>query len=458
MNKKAILILIVFTILSTLLILYTNNIYDVLVQLNFAEIKPDDYLYGEATGEKGKIALKIKVDNSNTIKEVIVTEHPDSEKAIYALQKLIDNTLDKQYYNEIDTVTGATDTSNTYMSIIKDLLGEPVEYIEDEQDERISIEDPDNRVIIEREVINTDGLKSGIGAYVYNNFQDADYDKNGSLFTSEYICAVMVNEYNNIVDVKFDYIPSNIGFDSFGKVPTGDAKAYTFISERTKKDFNGIINDGNVIDIYRFEDRLLDLKSMDKILEDYGNRRSYAPYLMALQNAIDNSRFIGANEGDKLGMSVSKVLHKRNIKDATNTDDGQVNFSSSYCMMTLNKNNEISSCMFDNTANRVVLTNSGRVLGSREKEVYTLNELANTAKYTRMDKSKFDLKVEYNVLSSFMRGNTIDNMINYVALFTDDRGIAKADDSFRDLKDIDFIEVIDLISRSFADAIKITAK
>ena len=261
-----------------------------------------------------------------------------------------------------------------------------------------------------------------------------------------------------IQDVKFDHIPSNINFDRFGKVPIGNAKAYTFISDKSKIDFNGIINDGYQVDIYKFENRIIELKYFEEVLLEYGNRKSYAPYLNALENAIDNSRFIGADRGDKLGMSVSKILRKRDIKDATASSDGHVNFTSSYCMMTLGADGNISSCMFDNVTNRVILTNNGQILGSREKEIYTLNELSNTNKYSRIDKSKFELKLEYNLLSDFMRTNSIDDMLGYIDLFTDDRGMALPDSGFKDMKDIDFIESLDLMSKSYADAIRIVAK
>ena len=151
-----------------------------------------------------------------------------------ALQKLIDNSLDKQNADEIDTVTGATDTSNTYKTIISSLLSSPVSYEVEDKTEKISLAEPDVQYTIERTVVNREGFKSGIGGYVMNSFQDADYNRNGNLFTNEYICAVILNENNRIEQVKFDHIGSNISFDRFGKVPTGGAKAYVFTSDKTK--------------------------------------------------------------------------------------------------------------------------------------------------------------------------------------------------------------------------------
>ncbi|MBQ7743513.1 MAG: FMN-binding protein [Lachnospiraceae bacterium] len=459
MNKKSIIAFILFAVISALFIVYARDLYNRSVDYYNANKRPSNYLYGEATGEKGKIALRIRIDNSASIKEVVVTEHTDSEIAINALQKLIENSLDKQYYSEIDSVSGATDTSDTYKKIIKDILGEPIEYIDDDdKTERISITEPERIASLERAVVNPSGLKSGIGAYVFNHFQDADYNKNGSLATNEYICAVILDEYNGVIDVRFDHIPSNINFDRFGRVPTGGAKAYTFISDVSKSDFNGIISEDNQVNIYDLEKKIIEYKYYQNIMTNLGKIRSYQPYINALENAIENARYIGTSEGDRLGISVNKVLRKRDIKDATVNNDGSVDFTSSYCMITIDKASNITACMFDNVTNRAVITNNGRILGSREKEIYTLNELSNTNKYTRMDSSKYELKLQFNLLADFMRGKTIDIMLTYISAFTDDRGKALPDLGFKDMQDIDFIESINLISKAYSDAIKIYAR
>ena len=97
MNKKAVISFILFALISALYIVFARDIYDFAYDFYVANKKPANYLYGEAIGEKGKIALRIRIDNSASIKEVVVTEHSNSEIAISALQKLIENSLDKQY-------------------------------------------------------------------------------------------------------------------------------------------------------------------------------------------------------------------------------------------------------------------------------------------------------------------------------------------------------------------------
>ncbi|MBR1453801.1 MAG: FMN-binding protein, partial [Lachnospiraceae bacterium] len=120
MNKKTIIVFILFAVLSALYLIFNERIYE-FISDRFMLEEIFDYKSGEATGEKGKIGLKIRVDNSGAIKEVVVTEHTDSEIAINALQKLIDSSLDKQSADEIDAVSGATDTSETYKKIISKL-------------------------------------------------------------------------------------------------------------------------------------------------------------------------------------------------------------------------------------------------------------------------------------------------------------------------------------------------
>lgn len=457
MNKKSVIILSIFAVVSAVFLVFGQSFYNhTKTNLNYM-ISENEYLYGSATGEKGKIGLKIKVDNAGIIKEVVVTEHTDSEVAIQALQKLIDNSLDKQYADEIDTVTGATDTSNTYKSIISNLLFEAGQYEVEENKTMISLTDPENQFNVERVVVNEEGYKSGLGGYVFNTFQDADYNRNGNLVTNEYICAVVLSPYNNIEKVKFDHIASNISFDRFGKIPTGGAKAYVFASDRSKSGFNGMINDGNYIDIYEFEKQVLALKRFEEVKNKFLNKKGYAPLINALENAIENSRYVGANKEDPMGLSVNKILKKRDIVDSTDETNGKVNFISNYCLITSDKSNKISSCMFDYVVNNVTLTGNGKVLGSREKEIRTLNELANTQKYSKIDSKLFNIKLQLNTLGDFLRGNTIDNMLHLISLYTDERGMAKPDQPFSDLKSIDFIEYINLISDAYVDSIKINS-
>ena len=455
MKKNWLLSLLIYSVISTLFILFSQNLYNIADTLFSNSREKGEYLYGSAEGEKGKISLKIKVDSSNAIKEVVVTEHSNSDVAIQALQKLIDNSLDKQNADEIDTITGATDTSNTYKTIIYSLLTDTVKYEPDETTEKISLSEPDIQYSIERAVVNREGYKSGVGGFVMNSFQDADYNRNGNLFTNEYICAVILNENNRIEQVKFDHIGSNISFDRFGKIPTGGAKAYVFTSDKAKPGFNGLVNDGNYVNLFDFEKQVLQYRHFEEIKSRFIGKKGYAPLIYALENAIDNSRFIGANVGDTLGLAVSKILKKRDITDSTDKENGKVNFISNYCLITSDKTKAISSCMFDNVVNSVTLTNNGKILGSREKEIYTLNELSNTSKYTKIDMSRYEMKLQLNTLGDFMRGNTIDNMLTLISDFTDDKGMAKPNMAFKDLKNIDFIEFIDLISRAYVDAIKI---
>lgn len=450
------IILMVFMAISALYIAFNKHIYNFISRGLYFGGGNGEYLYGSAEGEKGRIGLKIKVDNSGTIKEVVVTEHSNSDVAIQALQKLIDSSLDKQNAEEIDVVTGATDTSNTYRTIIASLLSTPVVKEVEDKTEKISLSEPDVQYAIERTVVNREGFKSGIGGYVMNTFQDADYNRNGNLLTNEYICAVILNENNRIEQVKFDHIVSNISFDRFGKVPTGGAKAYVFTSDKSKQGFNGMINDGNYVNMFDFEKQVLTYRHFEEIKSRFIGKKGYAPLINALENAIDNSRFIGASQGDTLGLSVNKILKKRDIIDSTETENGKVNFISNYCLITADKTKVISSCMFDNVVNTVTLMNNGKILGSREKEIYTLNELANTTKYTKIDLPRYEMKLQLNTLGEFMKGNSIDNMLTLISEFTDDRGMAKPNTAFKDLKSIDFIEFIDLISRAYVDAIKIS--
>lgn len=456
MKIRNILLIVVFVLISAFVIFVAEYKFGVFSSLFSRSVEEKDFLIGSGEGEHGKITIKIRVDNIGAIKEVFVSEHPDNETANAALQKLIRNSLDKQDASEIDDVSGATETSTIYKGIITKLLKNTIEVDEEEKNvKKVSFDDENIRNNIERIKVNEGGFKSGLGGYVMNHLEDADYYRDGNLVTNEYICAVLLNPHNRIEDVKFDHITSNISFTKNGAIPTGGARAYEFTSDKSKSGFNGLINDGNYINIFDFEKIVLTYRHFEDVKNRYINKKGYAPLIYALENAIENSRYVGANSGDTLGLSTYKVLKKRDIVDATEEENGHVKFVSQYCLLTTAKDKSISSCMLDNVINLIKITNSGRVFGSRDKEIYTLNELANTEKYTKIDEDKYYYKMQLNALAEFMRGNTIDNMLTLINDLTDDKGSPKAGTLFENLKDVDFIEFIDLVSRAFVDAVKV---
>lgn len=453
--KKNIIALSIFIIISAIVLVFGERIYDTINAKYFNTNIEDDFLFGSKTGEHGKISLKIRLDKAGIIKEVMILEHPDNEVAPMALQKLINSSLDKQSVDEIDAVSGATETTDVYKGIISKLISNNSGTNDDETNEKILLSDKTVAESIERKVYNPEGLKSGVGGYIINSFQDADYGENGSLATNEYVCAVVINNRNRIEDVKFDHIASNISFDRYGKVPTGGAKAYPFLSDKAKPGFNGLINDGNYIDIGEFENSVCELKYFEDVKTKYINKKGYAPFIFALENAIDNARFIGATSGDTLGLSAYKLLKKSDIKDATDDENGTVNFKSNYALVTVDKNKNITSVMFDNVSNVATLMSDGKILGSRDKEIYTLNELSNTEKYSKIDASKYILKVQLNALADILRGNDIDTVLSMISQSTDNSGYALKDGPLYMLDSIDFIELIDIITNSYIDAVRI---
>lgn len=464
MKKSIILSLfggVILVAISVVLAFFVKVYYDVETSTKVVDNR-EGFVVGSATGEHGEIKLQVKRDIAGNIKEIYVLEHPDNEVANVALQKLIQNSLDKQSGDDIDAVASATETSDTFKRAINNIVGYTSTDVSlNESSERIALDDPNIKNTIEPTVHmsypleQSKNFKSGIGAYVINSFSDAEYNKNGNLITHEYICAVTLNPNNRIENVRFDHISSNMNFDRTGKVPTGSQRFYSFNSDKNTDGFNGLTSDSNYLDIYNLERIVLSSRRIDDIKKRYGTNKAYIPYIEALQNAIDNARFVGAGEGDLLGLSCYKVLNKKDIINATSDANGKVTFNSYYMLITMNKENKISSCMLDNAENIATLTPSGRILGSRDNEIYTLNELSNTEKYSRIEKRKYDLKVEYNNLMSIIRENTIEDIINFISLNTYDNG--KGKDSLESFYHIDFITLVDLLARSYVDGSNIVS-
>lgn len=455
MNKKAIIIGLIFAFVSAIVLIFGNDMRNYTKEkLNITQ-DDREYLYSSRESSIGKLTLKIRLDDSGAIREVAVIEYPNIDGAEVALQKLVRGTIDKESANEIEPVDEAMELSSLYKEVVASILTNPDLLNYEAKNEKISLKEPDVISNIERQPVNESGYKSGLGGYVINQFQDADYNKNGNLVTNEYICAVLLNTNNKIEAVKFDHISSNLSFDKKGTIPTGTAKAYAFTSDKSKPGFNGLVNGGDFVNIFEFENQVKELKFFEAVKNKYAGKKGYLPFVNALENAVDNARFIGASSVDTMGLSCYKVLRKKDIIDATENNNGKVKFKSDYCLITMDKNNNISSCMFDNVDNVATITNSGKIFGGKEKEIYTLNELANTNKYSKIDVQKFELKVQYNGLCDMIRGYTVDNILGLVSKLTDDRGIPKEDGALASFKNIDFIEFIDLISRAYLEAMKI---
>ena len=458
MIKKSILGFILIIGISFLFVslamYYKNNIEDINNRSDNSE-----YLYGEASGTKGSIKLKLKTDSSGKIKEISVTDFSSKQSFVpQALQKLINQALEKNNGNEIDTITGATDTSDTFRSAINDAVNYKEPILTDVYD-RVSLKDEEVLKAVSREEVevNRDSVKTGFGSYVLNAFTDADYNKNGNLTAHEYLCGVIIEQNGRISQVKFDHISSNINFNRLGKVPTGNVRVYRFLSDKNEPGFNGICSDGSLVNIIDFENSVLNFRFLEEIKKNFENKKAYMPFVKALELACTNAKYIGASKFDTLGISSIKELDKKDILDAnSNTNEnGKVTFKSNYAAITVNNSLNISSCMLDKSENIVTLTSDGKILGSRDSQIYTLNDLSNPDKYTKIERAKVTQKEVLNRLSNIFTGYEIQNLINTLSKETDDKGMPKEGGMLSEFVENNFVPLIEILYKAYLDARKL---
>ena len=416
----------------------------------------DDYEYGEYSNDKDYIKLKIKIDNSGRIKEVIVYDKSyESEDDEFLIQKLVSNSIDKYESSDINDEESNLALSEVYKKALDIALGYKEEDVNESYD-KVTLKDPEifeqinrNEVQLQRE-----SVKTGFGAYIINNFTDADRNKNGNLSTHEYICAVLVEQNGRISQIKFDHISSNINYDRTGSVPIGTARAYKFISDKSDLGFTGMCSDGSFINIIELENKLTSIRNINEAKRIYGNAKGYEPFMKALEMAVLNAKYIGATKDDTLGMASYKELNRRDIINANNNDNGSVTYISNYAAMTINKELIISSCMYDMTYNKITITSDGKVLGSRDSQAYTVNELSNVDKYSKMERRYVNIKKDINNVSDYVTNYTVEAIINKISQATDDRGIGLIDTELQDYKNIDFIKVVEILSNGFIDSRK----
>ncbi|MCQ2609691.1 MAG: FMN-binding protein, partial [Lachnospiraceae bacterium] len=388
------------------------------------------------------------------IKELYIFDYDDTnETNVNALQKLANNSKDKYNANEVDTITGATETSDTYKRALNNALGykEKEEY--DDLD-RVSLKEEENIRKVERiqvEQINNNAYKTGLGAFIQNHLVDAEYNKNGELVTHEYICAVMLQQNNRVMSIKFDHIASNMNFDSFGTVPTGSARSYTFLPDSKKQGFIGLCTDDNYVNMLELEKKCVELMYPDAIKKYYGKKVAYEPFLSAFDIAVDNARSIGATKGDTMGMSCKKILDKKNIINAKENKNGTVTFLTEYVLLSVDKELSVSSCIIDSSSNKITLTPDGKIFGSRENEIHTVVDLSNPYKYSKVEKKVLDERVQYNVFSDIVKNNTINGIITLISGNTDSKGQWNESNGYNFDK-IDFLTLIELFTDAFLQA------
>lgn len=452
--KKKIAISVLIMIIATLIFLnYKNDIYRFFDSKLHNGIFFDDYKYGEASDAYGSIKLKLKTDDAGAIKELYIYdyEYSEEEKKDYfidTLQKLANMSKDKFSGQEIDTISGATITTDTFRKAINDALdiNEQAEY---ENEEKVSLKDEENVKLITREekYVDNNSLKTGFGAYIQNKLVDAEYAKDGELVTHEYLCSVMLQPNDRIIGIKFDHIASNMNFTSEGVVPTGNARVYTFLSDSQKQGFSGICSDANYINMIDFENKCIELMYPSEVKKRYGSKPGYDLFVLALDKACTEAKYLGATKGDTLGLSCKKELSKNNIINASKDKNGQVTFKTKFLTITIDRELNISSSIIDSATNKISITNDGKILGSKEKEIHTVTELADANIYSKIDKLSFEEEKQYLDLSSLIEGNSLSQVLTTISTKTDGKGQWKEDG--HDFILIDFLGLVDMLTKAF---------
>lgn len=459
-KKYNLIIIILMLILSMAYAIFSRTIYNFVEEYtdigqSFSEI---NYIYGEANEGDYHIKLKILTDPSGRVKEVEVTEYrPRQDDAEFTLQKLIASSIDKYESSEISIMAdNYEDLIIAYKKAFDNALGIK-QAVNDTSLNRVSMTDPEVAKLVNRQEVPVTkySIKTGFGAYILNNFTNADRNKNGNLSSHEYLCAVNVDQNGRIVNCKFDHITSNISFTINGEVPTGNARAYKYESDKSDPGFNGYCNDGNYINMLDFEKTVLGLHFMSEVEKRFGTRVGYASFVKALKNAYTNAKYYGANKDDVLGLASYKELNKKNIINSNGKDNGYVLFQTNYMILTTNKDMAITSCIVDVAENDAVITKDGTILGSGQSQAYTIDELANTDKYSKIESKYVPIRKQLNDLSVRITGGVATDLINEFSENTDNRGYAKPDGILYDFVDIDFIRIIEILSKAYIDSRKI---
>ncbi len=100
-------------------------------EVKLAEI-PDGSYYGTATGQMGSIEVEVTVENES-IQNIEIVEHEETPDYFAEVKEEVPQRIKSEQKLEVDTVSGATGSSEGIKDAVEDALNEAVEDVETEE-------------------------------------------------------------------------------------------------------------------------------------------------------------------------------------------------------------------------------------------------------------------------------------------------------------------------------------
>ena len=217
-------------------------------------------------------------------------------------------------------------------------------------------------------------LKTGLGTYttVDRSF-GATEEKNGLGEANACVAAVLVDKQGIVVCCEVDCTDTQVHFSPNGVIRSDASAAYLSMWEesfewREQADAFATYCEGKTLEEIRKIPVDENGRFAEKTLAGLKNLNA-AGLVQAVTDAVANAEYLGAHEGDRLGMGILTSIS--NSFDASAERNGQAQPYSNITAVTLNEENIVTSCILDAIQAKISFDRKGNLTSDISLPVIT---------------------------------------------------------------------------------------
>jgi hypothetical protein len=254
--------------------------------------------------------------------------------------------------------------------------------------------------------------------------KDASAEGDGLAEVDSTVVAVLVGKDGKILDCKIDVAQTKMNFSTEGKLTTDIATV--FQSKQELGDAYGMKKASGISKEWfeqanAFADYVVG-KTVDEVKGIAVNEDGTAKdadlaasvtvhineFIEGVEKAVAASQELGAQKGDKLGLAITTDMSKST--DASAEGDGLAQAYSNYAVVTVDKNNKITSCVIDASQGNVNFNTEGVIttdLATTYQTKQELKEAYGMKKASGIGKEWYE---QANAFADYVTGKKLDEV------------------------------------------------
>lgn len=254
--------------------------------------------------------------------------------------------------------------------------------------------------------------------------KDASAEGDGLAEVDSTVVAVLVGKDGKILDCKIDVAQTKMNFSTEGKLTTDIATVFQSKQELGDaygmKKASGIgkewFEQANAFADYVVGKTVDEVKGIavneDGTAKDADLAASVTvhinEFIEGVEKAVAASQELGAQKGDKLGLAITTDMSKST--DASAEGDGLAQAYSNYAVVTVDKNNKITSCVIDASQGNVNFNTEGVIttdLATTYQTKQELKEAYGMKKASGIGKEWYE---QANAFADYVTGKKLDEV------------------------------------------------